>query len=153
MLYRATFCWIYKKWLFNWDYWPSYMDQGCTGSLSLHCQEREVFVALWSQPHALPSSLGTTWPMPTHKSLGPTLNLEWASQQLQPNGPAGSSWITVQPLQSPHLSHKLALPSPANILSPTESLKDQKLLLIGQCGSKFICRRAIHSLYVKRGDF
>ncbi|KAM7490878.1 hypothetical protein LguiA_033799 [Lonicera macranthoides] len=85
--------------------------------------------------------------MPPHKSPGPTLNLEWASQKLQPNGPARFSRITVQPLQSPHLSHKLSLPSPANILLPTEYLKDQKLLLIGQCGSKYICMRVIDSLY------
>ncbi|KAM7490892.1 hypothetical protein LguiA_033813 [Lonicera macranthoides] len=88
--------------------------------------------------------------MRPHKSPGPTLNLEWASQQLQPNGPARSSRITVQPLQSPHLSHKLALPSPANILSPTEYLKYQKLHLIGQCGRKYICRRVIDSLCKER---
>lgn len=27
------------------------------GTLSFHCREREVVVALWSQPHAFPSSL------------------------------------------------------------------------------------------------
>jgi len=38
------------------------LDLGATDPLSFHCQEREVNAALWNQPHAEPSALGTTWP-------------------------------------------------------------------------------------------
>ena len=34
-----------------------YWAGGCTGSLSFHCQEREVVAALWGQPGAVPSTL------------------------------------------------------------------------------------------------
>lgn len=41
-----------------------------TGSWSFHCQEEEVVAALWSQPHAVPSTLGTKWPRAFARATG-----------------------------------------------------------------------------------
>ena len=41
-----------------------------TGSLSFNRREREVNAALWTQPHAVPSTLGTTSPNPSVESQG-----------------------------------------------------------------------------------
>lgn len=40
-----------------------------TGSRSFHCQEK-VVAALWSQPHAVPSTLGTKWPRAFARAAG-----------------------------------------------------------------------------------
>ncbi|KAM7490889.1 hypothetical protein LguiA_033810 [Lonicera macranthoides] len=127
------------------------MDHGCTSLLSLYCQEREVFVALSSQPCALPSTLGGPVNQCVRTSHLAQLST-WSGQASNCNlmDQPGQVEFTIQPLQSPHLSHKLTLPSPAKILSPTEYLKYQKLHLIGQCGNKYICRRVIDSLCKER---
>ena len=69
----------------------SIVNQQCTGLLSFHCWEREVFAALWNQPHAVPSTSGTSRPKPSPKSQGPSLNLERASQGIAQTGPAMSA--------------------------------------------------------------
>ena len=53
---------------------PGNVDQKHTSSLSFHCWGREVFAALWNQPHAIPSTPGTTRPRPSPKSHGLALN-------------------------------------------------------------------------------
>ena len=79
----------------------SHMDQDGTDLLSFHCWEREVIAALWSQPHALPSALGTRRPKPSPRSHGLTLSLERASQKLAKPDPAIRARTTSQHLKAP----------------------------------------------------
>lgn len=60
------------------------VGQGCAGLLSFHCWEREVVAALWSQPNAVPSTLGATQLEPSLEPLSPAPNLERASQLIAP---------------------------------------------------------------------
>ena len=77
------------------------LDPIGTGPLSFHCKEWEVVAALWNQPHALPSSLGTTEPRALAQvhwliSLLGMGGPEWKPHWIQPTG-LGQSPITFMP--------------------------------------------------------
>ena len=81
---KSIFCWngkfLKQKDKKRWFKWlselnsPGNVDQKHTSSLSFHCWGWEVFAALWNQPHAIPSTPGTTRPRPSPKSHGLALN-------------------------------------------------------------------------------
>ena len=79
---KSIFCWNgkflkqknTKKRRFKWAQLTRQVDQKHSSSLSFHSRGREVFAALWNQPHAIPSTLGTTRPRPSPKSHGLALN-------------------------------------------------------------------------------
>ncbi|WOG96822.1 hypothetical protein DCAR_0416159 [Daucus carota subsp. sativus] len=54
------------------------MDHPRTGLLSFHCEKRQVFAALWSQPRAVPCTLGAIALKPTLED--PNSLLTWRGQ-------------------------------------------------------------------------
>ena len=90
-----------------------YASPPSTGPLSSHRREREVVAALWSQPHALPSTLGSVWPQAFARAArvnSPTWN---GQASMSPTGPPLIRRPSHQPHQSPRSGNKLARPNSA----------------------------------------
>lgn len=125
-----------KKWLSGWERlkrrrWA----RGVPARYPSTEESRRWNAALWSQPHAVPSNLGTTSPNPSVGSHGSTPHLERASQWLNPISPYLSSQTNLQPPWCPHLSHKPTLPGPAVFVLNWSPFKQIIFHIVFRCGT------------------